>query len=109
VYPWSLSEALELVREIQPQIKRYGYHVALGGGVLNNGYSEKDADLYFLSLDDATTTNIGELSEFLSGYWHDMLCTPIGDVDHYGPHKLYRLRQTYRELKTGKRIDVFIV
>jgi hypothetical protein len=38
-----------------------------------------------------------------------MYCVPIGNDERYGPHKLYRLRQTYRELKTGKRIDVFIV
>ncbi len=45
---WTLEEALILVRALQPTAWQYGYHLCLGGGVLNKGVSSKDLDLYFL-------------------------------------------------------------
>lgn len=47
---WDFEKALKLIRETQETAKSYGYHIALGGGVLNKGYSNKDLDLYFLPL-----------------------------------------------------------
>jgi len=49
---WNLNDGLELVRAIQPHCKNYGYHIALGGGVLNAGESEHDLDLYMLPLNN---------------------------------------------------------
>lgn len=45
---WYLSDAQTLVRELQEHIWPLGWHVTLGGGVLNHGYSDKDLDLYLL-------------------------------------------------------------
>lgn len=52
---WTLSEGLEVVRGIQQPIRAYGYHVAIGGGVVNKGQSDKDLDLYFLPMNGAST------------------------------------------------------
>ena len=49
---WTLDEALGLVRAIQQDSRKFGYHITLGGGVLNKGESRKDLDLFFLSLDN---------------------------------------------------------
>ncbi|MGE3341548.1 MAG: hypothetical protein AB7J46_06665 [Candidatus Altimarinota bacterium] len=50
---WTLDQGLSVVRDLQPNVKKLGYHLCLGGGVLNNGESTKDIDLYFLPLDNA--------------------------------------------------------
>jgi len=47
---WTLEDALGLIRALQPKTRKWNYHLALGGGVLNNGFSEKDLDLYFLPM-----------------------------------------------------------
>lgn len=49
---WKLDDGLRLVRALQPEAKKFGYHVTLGGSVLNLGESEKDIDLYFLPLEN---------------------------------------------------------
>jgi hypothetical protein len=67
---WTLSDALALIRGLQPQIKPFGFHLCLGGGVLNTGSSRKDLDLYFLPLDDAKTPpGAAQLKKFLSEVW----------------------------------------
>lgn len=47
---WNLEDGLKLVRSLQPETRKYGYHLTLGGGVLNKGESTKDVDLFFLPL-----------------------------------------------------------
>jgi len=49
---WTLKEATELIAAQQPTAKEHGYHICLGGGVLNKGESEKDLDLYFLPMEN---------------------------------------------------------
>jgi hypothetical protein len=44
---WTLDDALPLIRKIMPIAHQNGLDVALRGGVLRNGYSEKDLDLFF--------------------------------------------------------------
>lgn len=43
-----LPDALLLVRKLQAVAWPLNFHVALGGGVLNHGYSDKDVDIYVL-------------------------------------------------------------
>lgn len=47
---WKLEDGLKLIRALQLATRKYGYHLALGGSVLNKGESQKDLDLYFLPL-----------------------------------------------------------
>ena len=42
---WYLDEALGLIRELQPNVFKFGYHLALGGSVLNVGLSVNDLDI----------------------------------------------------------------
>lgn len=42
---WTLKEALDFVRELQPIIKHYNYCIAIGGSIINKGESSKDLDL----------------------------------------------------------------
>ena len=116
---WKLDQALDLVREIQPVIHGMGYHVVLGGGVLNNGESKKDLDLYFHPMMGKETfisaTNPGnpllrwleELFGKPEEFWN-----PDQEVDEYGdiqyPHRdPYVWKKKYQW--GNRRIDVFIV
>lgn len=47
---WTLEEALKLIRALQPDTRTFGYHLCMGGGVMNKGMSEKDLDLFFLPM-----------------------------------------------------------
>lgn len=47
---WTLASGLKLIRAIQPEVRKVGYHIALGGGVLNKGLSYKDLDIYCLPM-----------------------------------------------------------
>lgn len=47
---WELDGALRVIRALQPATRQFGYHLALGGGVMNKGESRKDLDLYFLPM-----------------------------------------------------------
>lgn len=105
---WELEEALTLVRNLQPTCANLGYHIALGGGVLNAGWSTKDVDLYFLPLDtngvdDPLDTS--NLMAILNLRWG--VSTPIGRPN-YPPNRIYRLRETFVDSE-GRRIDAFIV
>lgn len=42
---WSLNDALQFIRAMQPFAWRCGYHLSLGGSVLNTGRSSNDVDL----------------------------------------------------------------
>lgn len=48
---WTLNNALVMVRSFQFKALQLGYHLALGGGVLNKGQSDKDLDIMVLPLD----------------------------------------------------------
>lgn len=98
---WTLEDALALIRALQPMCRKFNFHLALGGGVLNNGFSEKDLDLYFLPVRKPTDSD-GLLK------WLDMWgpCKQIGKGDY--PDKLpytHRLQYVYGK----QRIDVFIL
>lgn len=76
---WTIEEGLTLIRGLQPQAKTFGYHIALGGGVLNKGVSEKDLDLYFLPMDNSKDYPIrqDQLVTFLNEVWG--YGVPLGD------------------------------
>ena len=42
---WDIVEALMLIRHLQSPCMSAGYYLALGGGVLNKGWSSNDLDL----------------------------------------------------------------
>lgn len=67
---WTLSEARVLINALQPHAKELGFHVCLGGGVLNAGLSKKDLDLYFLPMDNGKiAASSAKLMAFLEDTW----------------------------------------
>jgi hypothetical protein len=68
--PWVLDEGLALIRAIQTDTRNYGYHIALGGGVLNKGRSSKDIDLFFLPMEGKGFTMLDKkLVAWLISMW----------------------------------------
>lgn len=67
---WTLDDALKLIRALQPESRRFGYHLCLGGGVLNKGESEKDLDLYFIQLNRSNNPpKPDDLVSWLTNLW----------------------------------------
>lgn len=46
-YMWTLEQGVDFARGLEGSTLPYGWHVALGGGVLHRGGSMKDLDLIF--------------------------------------------------------------
>jgi hypothetical protein len=101
VTKWTLDDALVLVRGIQPQLHARRWHVALGGGVLNKGTSEKDLDLYFLPFDDGQESTV--LLPHLETWWGKS--TPLSDGE-YMPSPMFPEKVKFAT--DSKRIDAFI-
>ncbi len=100
---WTLDSALKLVRQIQPTLHLVGWHVALGGGVLNNNESRKDLDLYFFPFDSLPAPS---LLPQLQKRWG--IGQPIADGDAEYPEARWCETRWKFFLPTGQRIDVFI-
>lgn len=66
---WTLEDGLTLVRALQPKTRDFGYHLTLGGSVLNIGRSSKDLDLFFLPMDNSKSTNALGLLKWLGTLW----------------------------------------
>lgn len=103
---WDIGQALELVRKLQPELHARKYHVALGGGVLNKGFSKKDLDLYFFSFDNETITPIMPYLEELWG-----AATPLGSEiirkeRGYPPDRNFKVKVKF--FTPLGRIDVFL-
>ena len=101
---WTLEDALTVIRPLQAGAKQFHYHLCLGGGVLNKGWSEKDLDLYFMPLNNKHLAAADELIKWLSGMW--------GEPEVIGGRG-YRTEPPYTHLlqfKYGEqRIDVFVL
>lgn len=99
---WTLDEGLVVARSLEPVAVAFGYHVALGGGVLLRGASEKDLDvmLYPHGGDKIVLNTLG---------FHNTLNAMFKDfstASKYGPdHTVYR--GYCRD--TGKRVDFFFL
>lgn len=109
---WVLDEVMELIRDLQPKVRLLGYHIALGGGVLNNGQSDKDLDLYFLPIYDDNARDSDGVIELLNTKWG--LRAPLGGrvpatEAEYLPESLtiYTGGQ-FTYAPGGRRIDVFV-
>lgn len=110
---WALEDARQLVRDLNKMVRPFDFHVALGGGVINNGESRKDIDLYVLpvyidghkftqaewvALDRILGTALGPHAEDMRSY----------STDSHEIGRCFRAERIYT-LPGGKRIDLFIV
>lgn len=66
---WDLNAALELIRILQPKVREFNYHICLGGGVLNKGFSDKDLDLYFMLMESKGAPEREKLLDYLKSMW----------------------------------------
>lgn len=100
---WTLDQGVELVRKIQPDIHKLKYHVALAGGVLNKGCSDKDIDLVFVPLTNENVPVLGDLVNYL----YQAFGTPKDNVTDPVPCVSLRYQASY--LLEHQRIDVFVI
>lgn len=98
---WTIERALVLIRELQPKLHARKYHVALGGGVLNTGQSEKDLDLYVFAFDRSITPPVLPFFETLWGP-----SEPLANCEDYPPDVNFDTKVKF-ETPDG-RIDLFI-
>lgn len=101
---WYRAEADLLIRKLQEAVWPLNYHVALGGGVLNHGYSDGDLDIYLLPIYTKEWTpdylNIRSVVQ-------DALGTTVEDMTHYYPGRAFKFE--WIAMPQGKRVDVFVV
>lgn len=100
---WQLEEGLKFVRELQSVVKAVNYHVAIGGGVVNNGHSDKDLDLYFLPMDNGIVSVPARLANMLRVLWGDSTSLSETYDDKNSAYK-----DKLKFIVNGKRIDAFI-
>jgi hypothetical protein len=110
-HDWYLADAQQLVRKLQGRMWALGRHVALGGGVLNHGYSDGDLDLYVLPIyrpdvDHALNTLavIAELADGIGCVDHDY--NGSGQADPAASAFVQSLRFVD---DAGRKVDVFVV
>ena len=108
---WDLEEALGLVRAVQPQTRQFGFHLCLGGGVLNRGWSDKDLDLYFLPMNGGGAPDAPERvekllawMESLWGKWEKLGGDAYPDFEYDLPY-VAKVKFDY----DGLRIDAFVL
>jgi hypothetical protein len=105
---WGLEEARGLIAVLQTEVRPFGYHITLGGSVLNTGRSVKDLDLYFIPLDNdkAAPPVLGKLLDWLAVHFGPSKA--IGNNHNYGnPTGVYAHKLEFGFL--DRRVDVFIV
>lgn len=98
---WTLDDGLRLVRGIQATAKKYGYYIALAGGVLNKGFSEKDIDLVFLPYQHLKSEDGKEVKPDAEGIvgW---LTTIWGEPRDIGANYNEQIEYTYK----GQRVTI---
>ena len=106
---WTLEQALLVVRFLQPLTRAAHYHLALGGGVINAGQSDKDIDLYFLPLENLPDNMVAEpdkMKSILDAFYG--AGEPIIHAEYGQPEpSSYHYKLTYTIY--GKRADAFIL
>lgn len=104
---WSLTDAQDVIDSVQLGARNFGFHVALGGSVLNTGESNKDLDLYFLPLNQETPINPTGLVAWLKILWGE---GGTMQDENYPPCPFYTHKLKFFPLmsKSFKRIDVFL-
>ena len=111
---WTFNNALPYISELQPRVKKCGYHLCLGGGVLNKGKSNKDLDLYFLPLDnDDFVVDSHALLLRVQSYFGGVKIEPIGlpyEAEFKVPY-IFKGKFYYTPFGSAQalRIDIFVM
>lgn len=78
---WTMEDGVTLIRDLQTKALHKGYHLALGGGVLNRGFSYNDLDIVALPLDGKEVVEPSKLVKVFTPY----LGTVVTSFDPDGP------------------------
>ena len=103
--PWNLADALDLIRILQPELRKINYHCLLGGGVLNRGESEKDLDLFFCPLNGSDSKPFAVMEVLYTMFGHG---EAIRDSPDYDAGEPWHWHEMFKYDFGGRRIDVFI-
>ena len=102
---WTFNQAIEVARELEPLAIRCGYHTAIGGGVVQRGWSAKDLDIFFYISKTEIGCDTNKLIELLKciGFteW-------IPRSDSIAEEDQDR-KVVFACARQGKRIDLFIL
>lgn len=96
---WELVDAIDYARYAEQVGKPLGLHIALGGGVLHNGWSDKDIDLVVVKHGNEHTSRSDLERLALALKWD------VWDVREYGPERSTAICLD----ESGRRIDLIAV
>ena len=103
---WTLNEALEYIRAVQPEFKKFNYHIGLCGSVLNNGESAKDLDIVVMDMNNPQLPpKTHEMKKYLQTNGFNCIFSSFRtnyEIDNSG------LRIIYSGDYKSKRIDWFV-
>lgn len=112
---WNLQEALELIRKLQPKLYSIGFHVCLGGGILNYGKSPNDLDLYIIPLEDESHHPDDKRLVYSKDFYTTLLNFLINEFgephfneDYENLRTTFKYKQFYL-LNDKEKIDIFII
>jgi hypothetical protein len=113
---WDLEQGLRVVRALQATTREYNYHLTIGGGVINNGQSNKDLDLYFLPMggfpNSESKPDPDGMLRCLMRLWGEAVPLANLNTEQYGPscykHAVKFTRRGGPQGQIPQRIDCFI-
>lgn len=105
---WTLNDAILIVQELQPFAHELGYHITLGGGVLNKRESSKDLDLFVLRKNNVERVEAFQVIEAARSWFPGWAHRALRDSPDYGPDADFHFKEAFMFSKGGKRIDLFV-
>lgn len=105
---WTLEEAQKLIAELEPQVRELDYHTLLGGGVLHDGRSENDLDIWFMPL-NGYESNTGAIYDLMVRTFGVGSVRSLRDSPDYDAGEPWHIKEAWKTMYCGKRIDLFVL
>lgn len=102
--PWTLQEALPVIRALMPVCRRLGYQLSLTGSVLWEGQSAKDLDLQLVSIE--ASFSLPAPAQIIATIAREMSAEVVGWCEESALREGVRAGQI---LLSGRVIDLQIV
>ena len=118
---WALKDARDLIAAMRTKVNSYGYEITLGGGVIVNGSSSNDLDLFFIPSSDVVPPLPVDLLMWLVSKFGlgktiipaqnaaAGLPIPTAPQTHVPPASPSTFAYKMRFDLAGRKIDVFVV
>lgn len=96
---WTLEQGIELARRLEKIALEHNAHVALGGGTLHRGHSNKDLDIFVYPRKTTLKFN-----------WSNILAAFGASQAAQRPHEYQGDRKIVFQTEIdGKRVDIFFL